>query len=241
MSIFHVISNSWQRVQASFEVGERKTLLEALCDAYRAEANTVARCTQHADQMHYPQFRVELLRIAAEVQAHIPRLREQILALGGPIPSLTSTPVMEGNSWKCLRRDIEEAQRGCVHLLEWIHQAEREQPAIAVELQRIRKDKLRHREEIRQMFMKSDPYTVSLTNPPQAQEDHQKQAWLGQQKSNWMDHERVAWEIGGKQTPWAEWSGEQEFKWATELPHRNFEWAQQLAAQSGAAPFSSRG
>jgi hypothetical protein len=91
------------------------------------------------------------------------------------------------------------------------------------------------------MFMKSDPYTVSLTSPPQAQEDHQKQAWLGQQKSDWMDHERVAWEVGGKQTPWAEWSGEQEFKWATELPHRNFEWAQRLAAQSSAAPFSSRG
>jgi hypothetical protein len=53
-----------------------------------------------------------------------------------------------------------------------------------------------------------------------------------------MDHERVAWEIGGKQTPWAEWSGEQEFKWATELPHRNLSnGAQRLAAQGSAFSF----
>jgi hypothetical protein len=50
----------------------------------------------------------------------------------------------EGNSWECLRRDVEEAQRDCIHLLEWIHRAEREEPAIAVGLQRIREDKLRH-------------------------------------------------------------------------------------------------
>jgi hypothetical protein len=90
----------------------------------------------------------------------------------------------------------------------------------------MRRDKLRHREELRQLFMKSDPYALSTTGPPQAPKDQQKQAWLAERKSDWIDQERVEWEVRGKQTPWAEWSGEQEFKWATELPHRHFEWAQ---------------
>jgi rubrerythrin len=231
MSLSHVMLNGWRRILAAFDVSDHQTLLEALCDAYRMEANTVVQCTRHADQMHYPQFRAELLRIAAEVQAHLPWLHEQILALGGYIPSSSPTPILEGNSWECLRRDVEEARRGCVHLLEWTHRAERAGPEIAVGLQRIRKDKLRHREEFRQMFMKSDPYTVFTTGPPQAHEARQQQAWLEQRKNEWMDHELAEWEIEGKQTPWAEWSGEQEFKWATELPHHDREWTQHLAEQ----------
>src|ERR1043166_7316296 len=149
MSLSSVISNSWRRTLAAFDASDHQTLLEALCDTYRAEATTVVQCTQHADQIHYPQFRTELLRIAAEVQAHIPWLHEQILALGGRLPSSSPTPTLASNSWECLRRDVDEARRGCLHLLEWIHRAEREQPAIAVGLRCIRKDKLRHREELR--------------------------------------------------------------------------------------------
>jgi hypothetical protein len=231
MSISHVIFSGWRRFLAAFDVSDHQTLLETLCDAYRAEVNAVVQCTQHADRMFYPQFRAELLRMAAEMQTHLPWLHEQILALGGDIPSSSPTLTLEGNSWECLRRDVEEAGRGCVHLLEWIHRAEREEPAIAVGLQRIRKDKLRRREELRQMFMKSDPYTISPTGSPPTHEVRQKQAWLEQRKNDWLDHERAAWEVGGKQMPWAEWSGEQEFKWATELPHHDREWAQRLTEQ----------
>lgn len=237
MSVSDVMSSGWRRFLAAGAVSDHQRLLETLCEAYRAEATTVVQCTQHANQMHYPQFRAELLRIAAEVHAHLPWLHEQLLALGGVIPSSAPAPTLEGNSWECLRRDVEAAQRGCVRLLEWIHRVEREHPAIAVGFQRIRKDKLRHREEYRRMFMKSDPYTVSTPGPPQAQEDHQKQAWLAGRKSEWLDHERVVWEGGGKQTPWAEWLGEQEFEWATELPRYNFAWAQHLAEQRNAAMY----
>lgn len=231
MSVSHVMFSGWRRVLAAFNVGDHQTLLENVCDAYRAEVNTVVQCAQHADQMPYPWFRAELLRIAAEVRAHFPWLRKQILALGGQVPSSSPTPVVEGNSWECLRRDVEEARCGCVHLLEWSHRAEREEPVIAVGLQRIRKDKLRHREELRDMFMKSDPYTPASTGLPHAHEEDLKHAWLELQKNEWLDHEQAAWEVEGKQTPWAEWSGEQEFKWATELPHYNREWAQRLTEQ----------
>jgi len=108
---------------------------------------------------------------------------------------------------------------------------EREAPEIALGLQYIRKDKLRHREEFRQMLMKSDPYTMPTTLPLQVDETQQKQAWLEQRKNEWLNQERTAWQAGGKQTPWAEWLGEQEFKWTSELPHHEREWAQQLAEQ----------
>jgi hypothetical protein len=110
-----------------------------------------------------------------------------------------------------------------------IHRAERDNPQIAAGLQRIRKNKLRHREEFRHMLMKSDPYTIPTPGSLQVHEAQQKQAWLEQRKSEWLDRERAVWEVGGKQMPWAEWSGEQEFKWATELPHHDREWTQRLA------------
>ena len=89
MSVSHMMFSSWRRFRAAFDVSDHQTLLETLCDTYRAEANTVVQCTQQANQVYYPQFRAELLRIAAEVQAHLPWLHEQILALGGhpaPLP-----------------------------------------------------------------------------------------------------------------------------------------------------------
>ena len=171
MSFSNVIFHGWGRFLAVFNASDHQSLLKSMCDAYRAEMDMVTSCTQHAQQMLYPQFRAELLRIAAEVQANIPWLQEQVLALGGHLPFSSPTPTLERNSWECLRRDMEEAQRGCAHLLEWIHLAEREKPELAVGLQRIRKDKLRHREEFRHMFMKSDPYTISTPRPVQEQEE----------------------------------------------------------------------
>jgi hypothetical protein len=55
------------------------------------------------------------------------------------------------------------------------------------------------------MLMRSDPYTIPTTGPPQAHEAQQKQAWLEQRKSKWLDHGQAVWEVGGKQIPWAEW------------------------------------
>lgn len=231
MSILQTMINKWRWLCKGLAVNPHPhTLREDLSDAYRAELALEKLCIQHAQRMYYPQFRTELLRIAAEVQAHLPWLREQILALGGSLPSAAPMLVSEGNSWECFRRDIEEARLGSIRVLDSIHRAEREQPTIAAGLQRIRKDKLRHREEFRHMLMKSDPYTIPATPPLHAHEEQQKQTWIAQRKNEWLNQERAAWHAGGKQTPWAEWSGEQEFKWTSELPHHEREWAQHLAA-----------
>ena len=231
MSLTSTLFTGWHRVLAAFSPDDRQRLLESLCAAYRAEARAVAQCTQHAHRMYYPQFRAELLRIAAEAAAHIPWLQEQILTLGGNLPQLSFTPKIGSNSWECLRIGLEEAQRGCVNLLAWIHTAEQVAPEVAVGLRHIREEEQKHREEFRDMLMKSGPYTASTTATQHEQGAPQKQAWLEQCKGEWLDQERAEWKDGGKQVPWAEWSGEQECKWATELPHRDLEWARRLAEQ----------
>jgi hypothetical protein len=73
------------------------------------------------------------------------------------------------------------------------------------------------------MLMKSDPYALPPSLTPH--QEQQRQEWLARQKSAWLDQERARWEAAGKQTPWAEWVGEREFQWITELPHRELEWA----------------
>src|SRR5713101_5360309 len=147
MSLATALFTGWHRVLATFHPEDHQRLLESLCDAYRAEAGAVAQFTQHAHRMYYAHFCEGLLRIAAEAQAHIPWLEEKILALGGNLPQRSCTLKTGRNSWECLRIDLEEAQRGRINLLEWIHLAEQVEPEIAVGLRRIREDKQKHREE----------------------------------------------------------------------------------------------
>jgi hypothetical protein len=229
MSLIRTLIKGWHRVLAAFHPDAQQELLEHLCDAYRAEDRAVAQFRQHAHRMYYSHLREELLRIAAEAQVHIPWLEDKIHTLGGTLPQYATTPTMEGNSWECLHQDLEEARRSSINLLAWTHTAERAEPEIAVGLRRIREDKQQHRRELGDMLMKSDPYTPPATMAQHPPLEKQKRAWLEQSKGKWLDQERIEWEAGGKQVPWAEWAGEQECKWATELPHRDFEWARHLA------------
>lgn len=177
MSIFHTMLSGWRRFLTRFAVDSpRPTLMADVCDAYRTELALATLCTQHAQQMYYPQFRTELLRIAAEVRGHLPWLREQILALGGSLPAPLPTLIRGGNSWECCRHDEEEARRGSVRVLGTIHRAERDHPRIAAGFRRIREDKVRHREEFRRMMVKSDPYAIPALRPLTADETHRIQA-----------------------------------------------------------------
>ena len=67
---------------------------------------------------------------------------------------------------------------------------------------------------------------MRIPEPGEAEALRQKHEWLEQQKRMWLEQQRAAWEADGKPLPWAEWEGEQEFKWATELPHYELHWAQ---------------
>jgi len=158
MSLKSALHKGWQHFLETLQPDDRRKLVELLCEEYLEEARDVTQFTQHAQRMHYPQFRDRLLRIAAEEQAHVQWLREKILALGGEIPQLSFTPKAGKNSWECLLMDLEEEKRCCGDLLERMYTAEHADPEIAEGLHRMREEEKRHREEIMDMLMKSDPY-----------------------------------------------------------------------------------
>jgi rubrerythrin len=114
--------------------------------------------------MVYPQFRERLLRIADEEKAHVRWLREKILALGGELPDTAVAVKRGGNAWQNLLIDVEEEQRDRMEALEHLYRvAERTDPDIAAGLRRIQEDEKRHRAEILNMLMRSDPQAFSVT------------------------------------------------------------------------------
>jgi bacterioferritin len=160
MSLKNALHQGWQRFLEALRPNDRRRLIELLSEEYCEEAQDVAQFTQHAQRMYYPQFRERLLRIASEEQAHVQWLREKILALGGQIPQFSFFPKAGKNSWECLLMDLEEEKRCCGDLLERMYAAEQADPGIAEGLGRMREEEKRHREEIMDMLMKSDPYAV---------------------------------------------------------------------------------
>jgi rubrerythrin len=160
MSIADIIHKGWQHFLESLQPDERKKLVEILQAEYVEEAQDVAQFTRHAQRLYYPHFRDRLLRIAEEERAHVQWLREKIVVLGGEVPQITFTPKMGKNSWECLLMDLEEEKRCCGDLLERMHVAEHADPEIAEGLRRMREEEKRHREEIMDMLMKSDPHAL---------------------------------------------------------------------------------
>ena len=160
MSVRNLLNKSWQCLQDTWQPDDRKKLLEILVQEYIEEAQHVSQFAEHARQMYYPQFREKLLRIAAEEQEHAQLLREKILAVGGEIPQISFTPKTGKNSWESLLMDLEEEKRCCADLLERITRVALVNQEIAELLRRIYDDEKKHREEIMDMLMRSDAYTL---------------------------------------------------------------------------------
>jgi rubrerythrin len=232
MALKDLLFASWQRFFNTLQPDHRQRLIEILRDQYVDEAKDVVQFHGHARRMTYPHFRERLLRIAEEEKAHVTWLHDTIRALGGEVPQLTVTPKNGKNSWECLRMDVEEEKQDCTALLEQLNALDPEYPEIAEGLRRIREDEKRHREELLDLLLKSDPYALPVVTPEQEQWEREKQEWLEQQKREWFDKRRAEWEATGKPAPWAEWIAEREFEWAiNELPNRELAWTRRLAGQ----------
>jgi rubrerythrin len=234
MALTDVLSVGWQQFLHALQPDHRQRLIEVLRDEYADGAKDVIQFEEHARRMSYPHFRERLLRIAEEEKAHVHWLQGQIQALGGEIPQTTVTVKNGKNSWECLLMDVEEEKRDCTAVLEQLYTVvEPADPEIAEGLRRIREDEKRHREELLDLLLKSDPYALPHPTTEQTQLEEQKQAWLEQQKLEWLEKRQAEWEAAGKPIPWAEWIREREFEWAVnELPNRELAWTQRLAGQA---------
>jgi len=154
------IQIGWRQFFEMLQPDHRQKLIDMLRAAYLEEAQDVTQFSYDAERMHYPQFRERLLRIAEAEQAHVLWLRDKLLVLGGDIPAVPFTPRFTKNAWQALLMDLEEEKRSYADLLEAMRIAEQADPEIAEGLRRIRDEERRHREEILDMLLKSDPYTL---------------------------------------------------------------------------------
>ena len=135
-------------------------VVKILQDRYVEEMEHVNRYTQHASRMQYPQFRERLLAIAADEARHAEWLAAKINLFGGKLPSVSVVPVTEKNSWQYLLADLNEEKHCSAELIEQMQSVRDELPDIAEVLERIYEDGEKHRAEIRDMLMRSDPQSI---------------------------------------------------------------------------------
>jgi len=158
--LLSALHRGWQQCCDALHPDPQPTLLEALRDTYLATAQTVMQFTQDAERMEYPQFRVRLLRMAAEDQGHVMWLHDTLLARGGAIPTRACTPTVAHNSWEALLMNVAAERRAYEALMEPMHLAEQSDPEVAEGFRRLRTAKQQHREALLDMLVKSDPYTL---------------------------------------------------------------------------------
>ena len=135
-------------------------VLKVLRSRYADERQHAARFILDAHKMHYPHFREALLRIAAEESTHADRLAEKINELGATPPPDSPVASSYSTSWQLLLRDLEQ-ERVCAAELETeMIRIESEYPAVGELLRHIDRDERKHRDEIRDMLMRSDPQAL---------------------------------------------------------------------------------
>ena len=132
-------------------------VLKILQDRYADEMRHAQLYAQHAGKMQYPQFRERLMAIAADEARHAEWLADKITLFGGKLPSVPETPAAEKNSWQYLLGDVDEEKHCSEELIEQMQTLRDEMPDVAEMLERIYEDGEKHRAEIRDMLMRSDP------------------------------------------------------------------------------------
>ena len=150
----------WWRKFLGVSPNGYRDVIKILSLRYVEEMQHVQRYTAHAEHMQYPQFREKLLRIAADEARHAEWLAEKITMFGAPIPNVPREPTTTKNSWQYLLADLEEEKQSSDDLIEQMQSLRNEMPDIAAMLERIYEDTERHRSEIRDMLVRSDPQSV---------------------------------------------------------------------------------
>jgi formate-dependent nitrite reductase cytochrome c552 subunit len=155
-------SEWWRRFLRTSPEGNGKAAVDILRQRYVEEMQQTDRFKQHAQKMHYPQFRDKLLDMAADKSKRAQWIAEKIVALGGKVPEVPELRSTDKNSWQYLLMDLEEENRYAEHRIEQIWSNESDQADIAEFLRQINEANKKDREAIREMLMRSDPFASSL-------------------------------------------------------------------------------
>ncbi|MGE5302631.1 MAG: ferritin-like domain-containing protein [Alphaproteobacteria bacterium] len=155
-------SGWWRRFLGTSPEGNGKAAVDILRQRYVEEMQQTNRFKQHAQKMHYPQFRDKLLDMAAAKSKRAEWIAEKIVALGGKLPEVPELRSTDKNSWQYLLMDLEEENRCADPLAEQIWSTESDHADIAEFLQQINEAEKNDRKAIREMLMRSDPFALSL-------------------------------------------------------------------------------
>ncbi len=154
-------SEGWRRF-LGLEVEEDPIAVDFLRRRYVEATQRIGRFRQHAEKMHYPQYREKFLRMAEEKSRQVARIGAKIAALGGQLPDVAELHSTEENSWQSLSMALDEENRAADLLPEQLREIESAHPDIAQFLRQIYREQESHRKEIRDMMMRSDPFAQSL-------------------------------------------------------------------------------
>ena len=163
--VFMAINNNWSerwRRFLSLDAEESPNAVDFLSQRYVEEMQRLERFKQHAEKMHYPQYREKFLQMATATSRHADRIGEKIAALGGRLPDIAEHGSTKENSWQSLSMALDEENRSADRLPEQLRSIESAHPDIVRFLQQISLEQENHRGEIREMLMRSDPFALSL-------------------------------------------------------------------------------
>ena len=142
--------------------GSFRQAITMLQQRYVEETQQRDRFNQHADKMHYPQFREKLLEISDEKTTFLDGIAKEIVALGGKLPVVPEFRSTDENSWQQLMIALDSENRSADHLAEQLRGMESEIPDVVKLLRGSSEQQKQHRGEIREMLMRSDPFAFSL-------------------------------------------------------------------------------
>lgn len=136
--------------------------VDILRQRYVEEVQQSVLFQQYAEKMHYPQFREKLIQLGAEKNRNAERVAEKIVALGGKLPDVQEHRATHENSWQTLRTALEEENRIADRLADQLRGIGSDHPEVIQLLQQISQEQRKHRAELQDMLMRSDPFALSL-------------------------------------------------------------------------------
>jgi rubrerythrin len=154
--------SQWWRRFLDFAPDASLEALDILRQRYVEEVQQAGRFKQYAQRMHYPQYQGKLLQLAADTSKHAQWIAAKIGALGGGLPKVPERRSTNENSWKSLLMAIEDENRSADHLPEQLRRIGLDYPDITKLLQEVSYEQKKHRDAIREMLMRSDPFALSL-------------------------------------------------------------------------------
>ncbi|HEX5020955.1 MAG TPA: ferritin-like domain-containing protein [Candidatus Binatia bacterium] len=155
--------SEWWRSFLGFSQDKSRKAVDVLRQRYIEEMQQADRFKGYAEKMHYPQFNAKLHAIANEKGRHAEQIAEKLVALGCKLPAVPENPSSNENSWGQLLNALDEEYRSADDLVDQLRGILSDRPDITELLQQISQEQKKHRDEIREMLMRSDPFALSLS------------------------------------------------------------------------------